>query len=519
MLVRPLVGGAIAVSPPLVIGDEEIAEIAEAFTAGWTRSRHVVCGLPGARVPRRRRSVERVAAGAAALGGRVVDREPGLLERVDEVDRRLGEVRARSSCRSRGARRTAPRPESFSRPGRRGTSRSAVRSTHRAGRRRAARCRRGLPRRELLHLAGSGLGERDHRSSGVGSWRSPDRTRGQLNPSSDAGIPAADRSRRSPPRRAAERSRRARRGRAGTRESGVPGGRPHLLVTRAVPVEERRGRCAGCPNGGVPPTAKPGGRPRLLGGRAPHRRRARRRRRASPVSTRFDARREREHRRASSAMNTSDFTIWPRRSRSPARRPRRSSCPRGTGATSGSRPEPRAASRNRSIAPLTRAPTSSPARRASRERLERGGASRAIAAPSPDRSTSETTGTPRARSSARPHTIDGAARPRARAPRSTPATTFPRSDCRRATPSPVITRSARGDALGRARRLHHDLDPRAQPGAAEGHAARSPARRPRPRPARRARSTPRSRSTTAARCPSARSSTATSSGSAPFCGP
>ena len=29
-----LVGGAIAVSPPLVIGDEEIAEIARAFTAG-----------------------------------------------------------------------------------------------------------------------------------------------------------------------------------------------------------------------------------------------------------------------------------------------------------------------------------------------------------------------------------------------------------------------------------------------------------------------------------------------------
>ena len=34
MLVRPLVGGAIAVSPPLVIGDAEIAEIARAFTAG-----------------------------------------------------------------------------------------------------------------------------------------------------------------------------------------------------------------------------------------------------------------------------------------------------------------------------------------------------------------------------------------------------------------------------------------------------------------------------------------------------
>jgi adenosylmethionine-8-amino-7-oxononanoate aminotransferase len=34
MLVRPLVAGAIAVSPPLVIGDEEITEIAQAFTAG-----------------------------------------------------------------------------------------------------------------------------------------------------------------------------------------------------------------------------------------------------------------------------------------------------------------------------------------------------------------------------------------------------------------------------------------------------------------------------------------------------
>ena len=34
MLVRPLVAGAIAVSPPLVIGDAEIAEIAEAFEAG-----------------------------------------------------------------------------------------------------------------------------------------------------------------------------------------------------------------------------------------------------------------------------------------------------------------------------------------------------------------------------------------------------------------------------------------------------------------------------------------------------
>ena len=34
MLVRPLVGGAIAVSPPLVIGDEQIAEIADAFKTG-----------------------------------------------------------------------------------------------------------------------------------------------------------------------------------------------------------------------------------------------------------------------------------------------------------------------------------------------------------------------------------------------------------------------------------------------------------------------------------------------------
>ena len=34
MLVRPLVGGAIAVSPPLVIGDDEITQIAEAFRTG-----------------------------------------------------------------------------------------------------------------------------------------------------------------------------------------------------------------------------------------------------------------------------------------------------------------------------------------------------------------------------------------------------------------------------------------------------------------------------------------------------
>jgi len=34
LLVRPLVAGAIAVSPPLVIGDEEITEIGRAFRAG-----------------------------------------------------------------------------------------------------------------------------------------------------------------------------------------------------------------------------------------------------------------------------------------------------------------------------------------------------------------------------------------------------------------------------------------------------------------------------------------------------
>jgi adenosylmethionine-8-amino-7-oxononanoate aminotransferase len=34
MLVRPLVGGAVAVSPPLVIDDDEISEIARAFRAG-----------------------------------------------------------------------------------------------------------------------------------------------------------------------------------------------------------------------------------------------------------------------------------------------------------------------------------------------------------------------------------------------------------------------------------------------------------------------------------------------------
>src|SRR5512144_1148888 len=36
--------------------------------------------------------VEGVAAGAAALRGRVVDREPALVEGVDEIDRRLREV-------------------------------------------------------------------------------------------------------------------------------------------------------------------------------------------------------------------------------------------------------------------------------------------------------------------------------------------------------------------------------------------------------------------------------------------
>ena len=34
LLVRPLVGGAIAVSPPLVVGDAELAELAEGFRAG-----------------------------------------------------------------------------------------------------------------------------------------------------------------------------------------------------------------------------------------------------------------------------------------------------------------------------------------------------------------------------------------------------------------------------------------------------------------------------------------------------
>jgi adenosylmethionine-8-amino-7-oxononanoate aminotransferase len=34
MLIRPLVGGALAVSPPLVIDDEGITEMAEAFQAG-----------------------------------------------------------------------------------------------------------------------------------------------------------------------------------------------------------------------------------------------------------------------------------------------------------------------------------------------------------------------------------------------------------------------------------------------------------------------------------------------------
>ena len=34
MLIRPLVGGALAVSPPLVIDDEGITEMAEAFRAG-----------------------------------------------------------------------------------------------------------------------------------------------------------------------------------------------------------------------------------------------------------------------------------------------------------------------------------------------------------------------------------------------------------------------------------------------------------------------------------------------------
>ena len=34
MLVRPLVGGAVAVSPPLVIADDEVEQIAERFRAG-----------------------------------------------------------------------------------------------------------------------------------------------------------------------------------------------------------------------------------------------------------------------------------------------------------------------------------------------------------------------------------------------------------------------------------------------------------------------------------------------------
>src|SRR3990172_12960431 len=115
--------------------------------------------------------VERVPARARALRSRVVDREAGGLERVDEVDRRLGHVR--------DAHLVHDDPDAVLLLGD-VLVRELVVQVHRVAKTGAPARLDGHPKRdvraslldeELLDLAGGVLGELDHRPS-VGGWES-----------------------------------------------------------------------------------------------------------------------------------------------------------------------------------------------------------------------------------------------------------------------------------------------------------------------------------------------------------
>jgi hypothetical protein len=109
--------------------------------------------------------VEGVAAGARALRHRVVDREAGGLQRVDEVDLGLGQVR--------DAHPVDDDPDAELLLGD-VLVRELVVQVHGVAEPRAATGLDGHPERdvgapllghELLHLAGCGFGQLDHRSS------------------------------------------------------------------------------------------------------------------------------------------------------------------------------------------------------------------------------------------------------------------------------------------------------------------------------------------------------------------
>ena len=226
-------------------------------------------------------------------------------------------------------------------------------------------------------------------------------------------------------------------------------------------------------------------------------------------------------------MKTSDFTIWP--TSHPIARA--ASCavfvPSGNRRTSGSRPSTRAASMNRSIAPLIAAPSlrrCRPARPLGRRAPAPAAPATGVRRPAPRRARTAPPGIPRPRRRGRP----ASASPHTMATGTDELATQPedpgRRPCRAATaassfPSPVIARSAAAIRAAQPQRVRHHVDPRPDVRAQERHQAE-------PQPARgagaglvaqvdaevaRARRRPDGAS--------ARSSTTTSSGDAPFCGP
>ena len=370
-------------------------------------------------------------------------------------------------------------------------------------RRPAERCRRGPPRRGVPYFARCGLRQREHETSR--SKRLPQVYRREAgNPTPRwfrRGLPTIRRP--GPPSSPGE---------IGKTESGVPPAAQTISNSPRRSASAQVRTCPGCPKGGVPPIAKPVAA-RASSGAA---------RRRLTVPARAASLRSTRCRPEVSAMTGSCSAVSEHERLHDLRHV---AADRARGVLRGLRSlrEPAhlglEAERPGRVAKRSAPPLIGPAPRPGRARPARADRAHHAGRPRgrPGRR-ANARGLPRSRPTRR-RRRSATGTPARRAASITPAGTFPWSDC-------SIERALSGDrevrraAAVRARRSPPSR-PRPRAGAARPGtpADRTQLRRRRPRPAPRDRSAPRSRAAIAARCPSARSSTSTSSGEAPFCGP
>ena len=419
--------------------------------------------------------MERVAAGAGALRGGVVDREPRLLEACRRSRSWPASGTARSSCRSRAC---TPNCSSVASLSETWSSRYIAyrRPEHPPGwtATRSAMSLRPSSTRSSFTLPAARLGQLDHRPPGpsVGSHCGASRN------GATRVIPVTRQRRRRrqvPAKSATSAPGHREQVGGGEREHRIrrPGRRPRPRRRRAASRSTNARTRLGMAERRRAADREPGGGPGLLRRRAPDLGGARELGELGRVR-RGSRPRSAPARLAVGARTRATSRSARRRTRSPRRRPRPSSCPPGTGGPRGSsaeRPRRRQESLDRA-AHVARAASRALDRQLLGQRLQHRAAAsgdRRRSSPEPlherpHRQRRPAVDARRGRTTHGGRTPAPAAAPRARRP-----TVLPGSDCSSSLPSPVMTRSARGQRSAKPDRLHHDLDARRSSRPEERH--------------------------------------------------